>query len=174
QEVWTFRDAVHMLLPFTPEAVERHWREVVPGGAVLHDTSIKFDPAPLRESAEEQGGSRIMMNTAALGAVAGITEFDFAYIDDIITTNFKRKGGPIVEGNLKVARYAYDVAREQFAADYEWKLVARPGPQRMLLNGNQAIALGAIAAGCRFISGYPMTPATSILEYMNSKAHLFG
>ncbi|HZR99881.1 MAG TPA: 2-oxoacid:acceptor oxidoreductase subunit alpha [Chloroflexota bacterium] len=186
QEVWTFRDAVHMLLPFTPEAVERHWREVVPGGAVLHDTSIKFDPAPLRERglklfglpllkiAEEQGGSRIMMNTAALGAVAGITEFDFAYIDDIITTNFKRKGGPIVEGNLKVARYAYDVAREQFAADYEWKLVARPGPQRMLLNGNQAIALGAIAAGCRFISGYPMTPATSILEYMNSKAHLFG
>ncbi|HLH23375.1 MAG TPA: 2-oxoacid:acceptor oxidoreductase subunit alpha [Chloroflexota bacterium] len=186
QEVWTFRDAVQMLLPFTPEAVERHWREVVPGGAVLHDTSVKFDAAPLREHglklfalpllkiAEEQGGSRIMMNTAALGAVAGITEFDFAYIEDIIATNFKRKGGPVVEGNLKVARYAYEVAREQFAADYEWKLVARPGPQRMLINGNQAIALGAIAGGCRFISGYPMTPATSILEYMNSKAHQFG
>ena len=186
QEVWTFRDAVQMLLPFTPEAVERHWREVVPGGAVLHDTSVKFDAAPLREHglklfalpllkiAEEQGGSRIMMNTAALGAVAGITEFDFAYIEDIIATNFKRKGGPVVEGNLKVARYAYEVAREQFSADYEWKLVARPGPQRMLINGNQAIALGAIAGGCRFISGYPMTPATSILEYMNSKAHQFG
>jgi 2-oxoglutarate ferredoxin oxidoreductase subunit alpha len=186
QEVWTFRDAVQMLLPFTPEAVERHWREVVPGGAVLHDTSVKFDAAPLRERglklfglpllkiAEEQGGSRIMMNTAALGAVAGITEFDFAYIEDIIATNFKRKGGPVVEGNLKVARYAYDMAREQFATEYEWKLVARPGPQRMLINGNQAIALGAIAAGCRFISGYPMTPATSILEYMNAKAHQFG
>jgi len=186
EEIWTFRDAIQMLLPFTPEAIERHWREVVPGGAVLHDTSIKFDPAPLREHglklfglpllkmAEEQGGSRIMMNTAALGAVAGITEFGFEYIEDIITTNFKRKGGPVVEGNLKVARYAYEVAREQYAAEYEWKLVARPGPQRMLMNGNQAIALGAIAGGCRFISGYPMTPATSILEYMNSKAHLFN
>jgi 2-oxoglutarate ferredoxin oxidoreductase subunit alpha len=186
EEIWTFRDAVQMLLPFTPEAVERHWREVVPGGAVLHDTSVKFDDAPLREAglklfglpllkmAEEHGGSRIMMNTAALGAVAGITEFAYEYIEDIITTNFKRKGGPVVEGNLKVARYAYEVAREQFAAQYEWKLEARPGPQRMLINGNQAIALGAIAGGCRFISGYPMTPATSILEYLNSKAHQFN
>ena len=51
--------------------------------------------------------------------------------------------------------------------------MARPGPQRMLINGNQAIALGAIAGGCRFISGYPMTPATTILEYLNSKAHQF-
>jgi 2-oxoglutarate ferredoxin oxidoreductase subunit alpha len=166
--------------------VDRHWREVVPGGAVLYDTSLKFEDAPLRERglklfampllkiAEEQGGNRIMMNTAALGAVAGITEFAFEYIADIIETNFKRKGGEVVQGNLKVARYAYDAARDQFAADYEWKLVARPGPQRMLINGNQALALGAIAGGCRFISGYPMTPATSILEYMNSKARQFG
>jgi 2-oxoglutarate ferredoxin oxidoreductase subunit alpha len=44
----------------------------------------------------------------------------------------------------------------------------------MMLNGNQAIALGAIAAGCKFISAYPMTPATSIIEYMTSKANRFG
>lgn len=185
-EIWTFRDAVHMLLPFTPEAVERHWREIVPGGAMLYDSALKFDTAPLEAAgvklfalpllkiAEEQGGSRIMMNTAALGAVAGITEFAFEYIQDIIETNFKRKGPKVVEGNLKVARYAYEAGRDQFAAQYDWKLVARPGPQRMVINGNQALALGAIAAGCRFISGYPMTPATSILEYMNSKAHQFN
>ncbi|HZU06156.1 MAG TPA: 2-oxoacid:acceptor oxidoreductase subunit alpha [Chloroflexota bacterium] len=185
-ELWTFRDAVHMLLPLTTEAVERHWREIVPGGAVLYDVGLKFDEAPLRERgiklfamplmkiAEQQGGNRIMMNTAALGAVAGITEFDFAYIADIIETNFKRKGAAVVESNLKVARYAYDAGQEQFAADFDWKLVARPGPKRMVINGNQALALGAIAAGCRFISGYPMTPATSILEYMNAKARQFG
>ncbi|MBX5492101.1 MAG: 2-oxoacid:acceptor oxidoreductase subunit alpha [Chloroflexi bacterium] len=185
-EVWTFRDAIHMLLPLTTEAVERHWREVVPGGAVLYDVGVKFDEAPLRERgvqlfpmplmkiAEEQGGSRIMMNTAALGAVAGITEFDFAYIADIIETNFKRKGSAVVDGNLKVARYAYDAGQQQYAADFPWKIQARPGPQRMVINGNQAIALGAIAAGCRFISGYPMTPATSILEYLNAKSHQFN
>ncbi len=185
-EVWSFRDQVHMLLPFTTEAVERHWQEIVEGGAVLHDAGIKFDAAPLREKgiklfslpllkiAEEQGGSRVMMNTAALGAVAGLTEFDFEHIADIIETNFKRKGGPVVEANLKVARYAYDVGRDQFADQFDWKLKAQPGPERMVINGNQAIALGAIAGGCRFISGYPMTPATTILEYMNQKADKFG
>src|SRR5919199_1994339 len=185
-EVWSFRDQVHMLLPFTAEAVERHWQEIVEGGAVLYDAGIKFDEAPLREKgiklfslplvkiAEKQGGSRVMMNTAALGAVAGLTEFGFEHIEDIIETNFKRKGGEVVEANLKVARYAYDKGRDEFAAQYDWKLEARPGPERMVINGNQAIALGAIAGGCRFISGYPMTPATSILEYLNSKADQFG
>jgi 2-oxoglutarate ferredoxin oxidoreductase subunit alpha len=185
-EVWSFRDQVHMLLPFTAEAVERHWREVVPGGALLYDVGVKFDEAPLREHgiqlfslplmkiAEEQGGSRVMMNTAALGAVAGLTEFGFEHIADIIETNFKRKGGEVVESNLKVARYAYDLGRDQFASQYDWKLVARPGAARMVINGNQAIGLGAIAGGCRFISGYPMTPATTILEYLTSKADQFG
>ncbi len=186
REIWTFRDTIHLLLPFTAEAVERHWRELAPGGAMLYDRALKFDDAPLRahgvqlfampllKIAEEQGGSRIMMNTAALGAVAGITEFDFAYIEDIIESNFQRKGEKVVQGNLRVARFAYDAGREQFAGEYEWKLAPRPGPQRMIVNGNQAIALGAIAGGCRFISGYPMTPATTILEYLNSKAHQFN
>jgi 2-oxoglutarate ferredoxin oxidoreductase subunit alpha len=186
REIWSFRDPIQMLLPLTPEAVALHWREIVPGGAVLYDAGIKFDPAPLLEQgiklfsmplmkiAEEHGGNRIMMNTAALGAVAGITEFAFEYIENIIEDNFGRKGGKIVEGNLKVARFAYDAARDQFAGDFEWKLEARPGPERMIVNGTQAIALGAIAGGCRFISGYPMTPASTILEYLNSKAHQFN
>src|SRR5712692_3884227 len=185
-EVWSFCDAIQMLLPLTTEAVERHWDEVVPGGAVLYDVGVKFDEAPLRERgvqlfamplmkiAEEHGGSRIMMNTAALGAVAGITEFEFDYIGDIIESNFKRKGAPVVEGNLRVARYAYDAAQAQYASSFDWKLEARLGPQRMVINGNQAIALGAIAGGCRFISGYPMTPATSILEYISAKADQLG
>ena len=134
-EVWSFRDQVHMLLPFTAEAVERHWRRSCPGGAVLYDVGVKFDEAPLRERdvklfalplmkiAEEQGGSRVMMNTAALGAVAGLTEFGFEHIADIIETNFKRKGGAVVEANLKVARYAYDLGLDQFASQYDWKLV---------------------------------------------------
>ena len=45
QKIWTFRDAIHMLLPFTAEAIERHWREVVPGGAVLlrHQHQVRSD-----------------------------------------------------------------------------------------------------------------------------------
>ena len=42
--------------------------------------------------------------------------------------------------------------------------------KRMLLTGNEAIALGAIAAGCKFMAAYPMTPASSIMEYMAAKS----
>ncbi len=47
-------------------------------------------------------------------------------------------------------------------------------PQRMVMAGNQAFALGALAGGCRFISAYPMTPATSIIEWMAKHEHEFG
>jgi len=44
----------------------------------------------------------------------------------------------------------------------------------MLLTGNEAIALGAMAAGCKFMAAYPMTPTTSIMEYMAAKADELG
>ncbi len=46
--------------------------------------------------------------------------------------------------------------------------------KRMLLNGNEAVALGAMAAGCKFVSAYPMTPSTTIMEYMAGKADELG
>ncbi|MBX6378515.1 MAG: 2-oxoacid:acceptor oxidoreductase subunit alpha, partial [Clostridia bacterium] len=45
---------------------------------------------------------------------------------------------------------------------------------RMVLHGNHALALGALAGGCRFIAAYPMTPATSLFEYMTAHAAEVG
>jgi 2-oxoglutarate ferredoxin oxidoreductase subunit alpha len=44
----------------------------------------------------------------------------------------------------------------------------------MLLNGNEALALGVLAAGCKFVAGYPMTPTSSILEYIADKGRKYG
>jgi 2-oxoglutarate ferredoxin oxidoreductase subunit alpha len=185
--IQTFDDPVHLLLAFNKNAAELHTRELVPGGGILHDAAIKVDKdqlaergvhdfeMPLVKIAEQEGGHRIMMNTAALGATAGITSYDFERIADVIENNFKRKGAETVDKNLKVARAAYDLASEQFAADFDWKLETVPGaPPRMLMNGNQAIAMGALAAGCRFISTYPMTPASTITEWLAAHGKKFG
>src|SRR3954447_14264986 len=187
EQVWAQEDGVQLLLAFNTEAVELHLDEVVPGGGIIHDTAIKVDAArlaergvkdfelPLIKIAEETGGNKIMMNTAAMGATAGITGLDFERIADIIRTNFRRKGDKVVDSNLAVAKEAYDLAAERYAAGYEWTLAAIPGaPQRMQINGNQAIAMGALAAGCRFISTYPMTPASTITEWLASHAARFG
>lgn len=187
QPLHSHEEPVHLLLAFDRVTVDEHLAEIVPGGGLIHDPSVKVDPAaldaagvqdfelPLIKIAEEQGGHRVMMNTAAIGAAAGVTEYDFERVADVVATNFRRKGPQAVESNLRVARAAYDYARERFASGYQWKLRTVPGaPQRMVINGNQALAYGALVAGCKFISTYPMTPASTITEWLAAKAAKFG
>jgi 2-oxoglutarate ferredoxin oxidoreductase subunit alpha len=116
-----------------------------------------------------------MLNTAALGVMAAITDFPLERIAEIIRQNFgKKKGTAIADANLAVAQWAYDQGL-QFADQYSWKLApaAQVKPQ-MIINGNQAIGLGAIAAGCKFISAYPMTPGTTIIEFITAQSKRFN
>ncbi|MDD5081868.1 MAG: 2-oxoacid:acceptor oxidoreductase subunit alpha, partial [Dehalococcoidales bacterium] len=72
------------------------------------------------------------------------------------------------------AKAGYEYARQNFKGDFGHHLESIGGDKRMLLNGTDAIASGAIAAGCRFMAAYPMTPTTPILEYMAGRANDFG
>jgi 2-oxoglutarate ferredoxin oxidoreductase subunit alpha len=185
--LYTFDDTLHLLLAFNKETVDLHWQDLAEGGGILHDSAIKVPNGelsergvrdfsmPLTKIAEQEGGHKIMMNTAAIGAMAGLTSFPFESIADVVESNFKRKGGDTVKNNLRVAEVAYKDAQEQYGFDFPWKLQAVPGaPRRMLMNGNQAIAMGALAAGCKFISTYPMTPASTITEWLAAHAKRFG
>jgi 2-oxoglutarate ferredoxin oxidoreductase subunit alpha len=180
---------LHLLLAFTAQAVEKHLPEIAPGGGVIYDErfgrkldveaiegrGVKALPVPLAKIAQEQGGDKIMSNTAAVAAAAGLVDFDYEIIAGVIADNFKKKGREIVEANLKVARTAYDLARDQYGGEFGFKLKAIEGaPRRMVINGNQAIALGALLGGCNFISAYPMTPATSIFEWLVKKGPAHG
>jgi len=184
--LYCHENAVHILLPLNEEALEAYRDDVVRGGGIIFDESLKVDrsvaasrgrkamPVPLLEIAKEHG-ERVMANTAALGAAAGVVGYAYERLADVIRRNFKRKGDEVVAANLRVARAAYLYAEERYAADFEWKLQQIAGaPRRMLMSGNQALALGALAGGCRFIAAYPMTPATSIIEWMAKHEHEFG
>ncbi len=184
--LYCHEEAVHILLPLNKEALETYQDEVVKGGGIIYDEDLKVDrrtisgrgrkamPVPLLEIAQEHG-ERVMANTAALGAAAGVVGYAYERLADVIRKNFRGKGDEVVAANLRVARAAYLYAQEQYAAGFEWKLEqVQDAPQRMLMAGNQAFALGALAGGCRFISAYPMTPATSIIEWMAKHEHQFG
>jgi 2-oxoglutarate ferredoxin oxidoreductase subunit alpha len=186
QSLYCHEDAVHIFLPLSKEALETYQDQVVKGGGIIYDEELKVDrrtisgrgrkamPVPLIEIAKEHG-ERVMANTAALGAAAGVVEYSYERMADVIRENFRRKGDEVVAANLRVARAAYLYAQERYAADFEWKVQPVPGaPRRMVMSGNQAFALGALAGGCRFISAYPMTPATSIIEWMAKHEHRFG
>ncbi len=186
--IFAHEPKIQLLLAFDERTVREHLDEVVEGGAVIYDEGLKVDeeeiksrgvipmPMPLLRLAEELGGSKLMLNTAAVAAAAGILEFDLSYPESVIRDNFgRRKGSEIAERNIRVANAAYEEARRRYAHLFEWKLEAIPNaPKRMVLNGNQALGLGAIAAGCKFCCGYPMTPASSLLEFMFAQARRFN
>src|SRR5215210_4326170 len=145
QPLHTFDDSLHLLLAFNRETVDLHWGDLVEGGGILHDTAIAVPEAelaerglrdfamPLQKIAEQEGGHKIMTNTAAIGAMGGLTDFPFEWIANVVESNFKRRGGDTVANNLKVAEAAYRGARQQYGADFSWKLRAIPGaPRRMM------------------------------------------
>ena len=185
--VYTHIDPIHLIIAFNTEAAESHLADIPAGGGVIYDQGLrKLDtstwadrqvqafPMPLDSIARDIGGSPIMLNTAAIAGALGITNYDFKQLAEVITQNFARKGQKIVDNNIKVAETAYEFGQKNYAGAFDWELSPVDAPPRMVINGNQAISMGAIAGGCRFISAYPMTPGTSVLEYLTAKANEFG
>jgi len=184
--LYSHTDELHLLLALNEESIERYRDEVAEGGGIIYDEQLKIEAAnleergikafrvPLAKIAQEEGGSKVMANTAALGATAGVTKYGLEQIEGVIRDNFARKGDAVVTANLKVARRAYEYTRDRYAADFNYWLEPVGAPPRMVINGNQALCLGALAAGCRFVSAYPMTPASSIIEWMSARAARYG
>lgn len=185
-QLFCHRDAVDILVAMTEETVERHLDRMAKGGAIIHDEKWKVEidrlnergildvPVPLEQIAEETGGDKLFTNSAAVGATAGLLRYDYPCIANEIEKRFARKGKSIVESNIKVTRAAYDYTLDRFSKDFRYRLKPAAGGPRMVLHGNEAIALGALAAGCKFIAAYPMTPATSIFEALVKRASKYG
>ncbi len=184
---WSHTESVHLLLALTEEAVRIHQDEIVSGGGVVYDEGLEVDtaaleergvqpfPMPLLHIAKEVGGAEVMLNTAALGAVAGLTEYDLSSMVSVIEDNFRKKGEAVVEGNRRVAQEASDLARQRYAAKFAWKLEPIEGaPRRMVMNGNEAFGLGALLGGCKFVAGYPMTPGSPVLQWLVAHSARYG
>lgn len=185
EPLYAIADPVHLLLALDMETIRRHIADVVPDGAVVYDSKdalpdtfkrddVRFIPAALTDLARDIGGLELMRNTLALGIAAGLLEFDLSYVESILRDNFARKGEDVVTSNLDVIRAGADLAAE-YKADYPFRLHAIPdAPQRIMLNGTQAFSMGALAGGCRFVAGYPMTPGSPVLIWFAQHGAQYG
>ena len=104
-----------------------------------------------------------------------MSSYDFDLLAFILKSEFSRHGEQIVNDNIAAARAGYDFARERGATLRIPSLQPKIGGQhRLVLTGNEALCLGAMAGGCKFLAGYPMTPSSPILEYMADKGRQYG
>ena len=187
EETFSPEKSIDLLVALNKDTIERHKDALTPGAAILYDEGevelppeefspkeIKLYPVALARLAREAGGEKLMRNTVALGASLAIIDYDLEVLAEIIEDVFKRKGKDVVQINVDVARAGFDYIRRNFPPDFGHKLKKVPSRKRLLLNGSEAIGLGAIKSGCKFYAAYPMTPASGVLHYLASQEKKFN
>ncbi|MBA7616864.1 2-oxoglutarate oxidoreductase subunit KorA [subsurface metagenome] len=168
-------EAVDILIALNRDSIERHQGELAAGGIGIFDGEKIKDTdgngnlfsVPLEKLAGERAGDRVMSNTVALGAALALVGYDLEILNTVLVEHFSK--GEVADGNIAAAAAGYEYAKAEYKGDIS-QLKPVSTVKRMLLTGNEAISLGAIAAGCKFMAAYPMTPASSIMEYMAAKS----
>jgi 2-oxoglutarate ferredoxin oxidoreductase subunit alpha len=165
-------DYIDVIVALSRDAVIGVRDKLVEEGVIIFEDSIEFDdieachyPAPLEKIAKDVGGNIRMMNAAALGAILSVIKFPFKLAEDVLAAIFGRKGEKVVAGNVAVAKALYDLTTEKFTGTCRYNLdTLETGPckAKLMLTGNRALALGAMAANVKWISSYPMSPSTSL------------
>ncbi|MGB9732812.1 MAG: 2-oxoacid:acceptor oxidoreductase subunit alpha [Candidatus Micrarchaeia archaeon] len=170
EKLYTYGNEIDVLVALTKEAIEESISHVRKGGFLIYDSSlpkvqesneINILPIPITELAIKAGGS-IYRNTVAIGAVCKLLGIDSNLAKDVLLARFK-KNPAVLESNSK----AFDLGYSSLG-DGKRSIIKLPKPGnagKYLLNGNTALAIGAYAAGCKFYAAYPMTPASSIMEW---------
>ncbi len=179
-EVAAISEEVDILLALNEESVDLHRSEVAPQGAIIFDgdkaksttAGGNLASAPLARLAQEKGGNSVMANTVALGVGLGLVGYDQETMAEAVRHQFGTSESG--ESNVRAAMAGYEYATVQLKGLLKRQLTPIGGESRMLLNGNEAIALGAIAAGCTFVAAYPMTPATPIMEFLAARSDELG
>ncbi len=166
-----------VLMAFNQEAVdvwgERQWLE--------DDATVLFDPrhaklpddhpargieAPIHETSMQVTGARISKNIVALAMLVRAIGLDPDTARALVEKKFRRKGDDIVQRNLDAFAAGLALGENPALASLRLEPPRADRGERVVLSGNQSLSLGALAGGVRFVAGYPITPATQVLEFM--------
>lgn len=126
-------------------------------------------PVPLTQYAREAGGD-LYFNQVAAGAALALLGMDIALLYAMIERTFGRKGPEVVASNKKAAQAGYDHIQKEMASPFGIAIRPRPPERTLFINSNDAVCLGAVAAGVRLVAEYPMSPSSSILHWMAAHA----
>lgn len=188
EQIFAHDQGTEILVALNEETVRRHAHELSPNGVILHDAEkLVVKPAmygdrkdvhvfgvPFLGLAAKLGGKDIMRNTVALGASLAFLDVPSALIDDVLHDTFEEKGEKIIQLNHDICMAGYNFVKENFKQPFDWKVNPKKTEKRMVIGGNDAIALGMLHGGLKFYAAYPMTPASSILTTLAELAPQYG
>ena len=175
-----------LLIALNQDTINRHADALPTGGGVIFDADKKLDTGRCRPDvtligvrlskiAGEAGGGELMVNTVAVGAAAAVLGADLAVVKELIKSEYEGKGEEVVGQNHKAVEAGYNTVVEKYADKRSTVLKKMDSPTaRMLIDGAEAVALGAIAGGVQFAAIYPMSPISNIITVLAKYQEQYG
>lgn len=168
-----------VVLALDSNTVSEHAVELPAGGMLMFDSSGKAQAAasavtrqdiqhlgvPVADLFPEARKTEVFANSVYLGVLAGLLGLDPEEVKKQLAETFGKKGGEIILRNEAAFDAGLGFVRKLPGLEGKYTL-HKPGSagRYLALHGNEAIGLGAMAAGCKFYTAYPMTPSSSILD----------
>ena len=174
---------IDLLVPFSPGAVRHIQKRISPETIILGEKKVygkeyqgeNAIDVPLSEIAQEIG-SPIYSNTVAVALLAGLLQVDREVFDQYLRHHFAGKEETIIQKNLEAARRGYGMS-DEFLRNGKIQInLAKNNENKdeILIDGVEALAMGAVAGGCNFLSFYPMSPSTAVAVLLAEHSGEFG
>jgi 2-oxoglutarate ferredoxin oxidoreductase subunit alpha len=177
-------DRMDILIPFNKGALKHVERRISQNSFILGDEEIiskdcQLDggqciPVPLSKIASDIGG-KIYVNIIAAGMVLGLFQVEQDIFTNFIKEYFSIKGDDIVKKNLEAIQKGWEIGKRLLDSESTDVKSWRESKVRedILLNGAEAVGLGALAGGCHFLSSYPMSPSTGVMVFLSHQMDEF-
>ena len=168
-------DYADVLICLNREAFDRNASALRHGGVLVYDPSdftpesgdfITY-PVPINDIARKEVQLFQTKNMVMMGAISGLFGPPLEAITQVVESKLSRsrKANPILmEKNMLALDISRKYVTEQLTKHDPYHLGAVEKANRVVLNGNQAVVAGALMAHCDFFAGYPITPASDIME----------
>ncbi len=177
-------DRIDILIPLSADGIPRLAGRISPETIIIGEKEkvekvidtqkYRFIDIPFTRIASDIGGG-FYANIVATGVIACIFDIESAVLESIVRKIFAGKEGDVIDRNLQALGRGCDIGIGLIKGGEVADIPKNPGVKgELLLQGTEAVALGAIAGGCNFISSYPMSPSTGVLTTLSRLAGDFG
>ncbi len=172
----TQQKILDVLVALNADGITLHKDELDKNSVILVDKSqVKLDwdqlklqgtliDLPMYKVSLEVTGSGLAANMVALGASCYLMGYDLSILHDLIKQIFLKKSEDVVSKNQLAATKGYEYVRARHLTAKEKVTIS--SMDQIYVSGNEAVGLGALAGGIQFYAAYPMTPASSLLEFL--------
>ncbi len=179
KKVNCYVDRIDLIVPLEKQSLARLAPRISTSTIVVCDTEVYAGRGmhvlvPISAMADEAGG-KILTSTVAVGIVSGVLNIERGIVEEHVKREFADKKADIIQKNLVALAKGID-AGKALVDSGKVKLAMKTDAcvaDDILVNGAEAIALGAIAGGCNFIGSYPMSPSTAVLSSLAEKSQIF-